>query len=151
MTTSHVSISLRANWEYWTYWMSKYEEWHLSVCLFVCLSVSVCVCMCLSVCLSVCLYVCMYMYVYVCVSVSVVCVSVCLSVTVILYVQMPGRSDEMFIQKLYLRHLKKDKGRVDQTREGSHFSKPRLSSVYISILCPSLCVLGTVWRVWVCG
>ena len=84
------------------------------------------------------------MYVYVCVSVSVVCVSVCLSVTVILYVQMPGRSDEMFIQKLYLRHLKKDKGRVDQTREGSHFSKPRLSSVYISILCPSLCVLGTV-------
>ena len=38
---------------------------------------------------------------------------------------MPGRSDEMFIQKLYLRHLKQDKVKRDQT---SHFSKPRLST-----------------------
>ena len=111
------------------------------ICQCVCLSVSVCVCQ--SVCQSVCMYVCLSVCVSMCVSVSVcqcvclsvcqcVCLSVCLSVTVILYVQMPGRSDEMFIQKLYLRQERY------RTREGSHFSKPRLS---VSILCHYACLV----------
>ena len=56
--------------------------------------------------------------------------------------QMPGKSDELFIQKLYHHHLKEEKregskrGRRARQQpegggggggEGSHFSKPRLS------------------------
>ena len=59
--------------------------------------------------------------------------------------QMPGKSDELFIQKLYHHHLKEEKwegskrGRRDRQQpeggggggggggESSHFSKPRLS------------------------
>ena len=92
------------------------ERVSVSVCVWVCVSMCECICVCECVC--VCVWVC------VCVSVCV-CECVCVCVWVCVCVHCVSQ------WWVNLRHLKKDE---------CHFSKPRLSSVYISILCPSLCV-----------
>ena len=93
-------------------------------------------CVCQSVCQSVCMYVCLSVCVSMCVSVSV-CQCVCLSVSVsvcqcvclsLLFFMFRCLVVVMRCLFKSLRHLKKDKGRGDRTREGSHFSKPRLST-----------------------